>query len=346
VKYSLIILCVFFSFHCVAQIFPNESGQILIDHLVADYKPNIVLDYNTARDTLYSKITNKNDSVVCVYTGFVRYLPPNEDPTTFLYDNASVNSINCEHTYPRSKGADAGNGLSDMHHMFPSRENANADRGNLPFGEIPDNQTTAWYLNNIKTSVIPTINKDLYSEGTSNLFEPREDHKGNVARAMMYFYTMYNPEAMAADPVFFNQQKETLCDWHFQDQADAAEIAHTYLIAKYQDGKPNPFVVDCTLPTRTYCLNTTPCIVATDNLEENYPKITIFPNPTTDFFEIKLNRFSDNFHLKIININHQLIAEKTYFMNEKIDISSFPQGVYFLTLTNEKTYFVAKLVKQ
>ncbi|MDV7400839.1 endonuclease, partial [Arthrospira platensis SPKY1] len=84
-------------------------------------------------------------------------------------------------------------------------------------------------------------------------FEPREAVKGAIARAMFYFYTMYREEADAADPDFFRQQVQTLCQWHRQAPPDARELARTRAIARHQDGKPNPFVLDASLAERAFC---------------------------------------------------------------------------------------------
>jgi len=230
------------------DVFPGLSGADLLENLVDSYKSNIPLGQANARDTLFGVVDNHNDTVTCVYTGYTILLNPADDPTSAAFDQG----INTEHTYPKSNGAN-GLGEGDMHHLYPTRADVNSDRGNLPFGEIPDNETQNWYYLGQETSSIPTSNIDLYSERKSGLFEPPEAHKGNVARAMMYFYTMYKEDADMANPTFFEAQRETFCAWHFLDPVDQAEWDRTWKIAQYQDGKPNPFVLDCTLPERTYC---------------------------------------------------------------------------------------------
>ena len=230
------------------DIFPSLSGEELLDSLVAEYKA-IPLNQATARDILFAEIYNVNDSLACVYAGSTIYLDPSQDPTQAAF--ASSAQINTEHTYPKSLGAE-GLGEGDMHHLYPTRSDVNAQRGNLPFGEIPDIATESWYYLDQESSTIPSANIDLYSERGNGRFEPPEAHKGNVARAVMYFYTMYEPQANAADPTFFQLQRQTLCDWHLLDPIDGAEWSRTWGIASYQQGKPNPFVVDCTLAERTY----------------------------------------------------------------------------------------------
>ncbi len=233
------------------SIFPGLYGQQLLDSLVATYKPATVLNYDDARDTLFAKIDNHNDSLRGVYSGYTIYLNPNADPSTDAY----TKGINTEHTWPQSKGADTGNAKSDMHHLYPVRDVVNSSRSNDPYAEVNDNDTDKWWRKDYYLTTIPTQYIDEYSEKDqdANQFEPREDHKGNAARSVFYFYTMYKDQA---DSVFFAIQKDVLYQWHQQDPADQAEIDRTWAIAAYQDNKPNPFVLDSSLVRRAYFTNT------------------------------------------------------------------------------------------
>jgi hypothetical protein len=236
--------------HTSAQtIFPGLEGEELLDSLVARYKTNFVLSYDNARDTLFSKIQSVNDSLTCVYTGYKIYLDLTQDPT----QNAASQGIDTEHIYPQSKGA-VGQARSDMHHLFPTRMVVNSSRGNDPFSEIPDQLTTRWFrLDQILTG-IPQENIDEYSEKDDNnfRFEPRENFKGDVARAIFYFYTMYRQEANNSDPQFFDLQKDDLYLWHKNDAATSIESDGNEKIAFYQEGKRNPFILDSSLVRRAY----------------------------------------------------------------------------------------------
>ncbi|HID38766.1 MAG TPA: T9SS type A sorting domain-containing protein [Calditrichaeota bacterium] len=229
------------------DIFPGLTGQTLIDSLKTYYKPANVLDYDTARDTMFAIIDNHNDSVTCVYSGYRIWLDPQNDPSSEAYSK----DMNTEHTWPQSMGADQGNARSDLHHLFPCRVQVNSSRGNAPFADIIDSATDTWWRLDYSQSSIPVSFIDEYSEkeDDGDYFEPREDHKGNAARAVFYFYTMYKEQA---DSNFFNQQKETLRQWHNLDIADNAEFERNNRVAVYQDGKKNPFIIDSTLVRRAY----------------------------------------------------------------------------------------------
>jgi endonuclease I len=324
------------------SVFPGLTGAELSDRLVESYKPASVLDFAEAKDVMYGEIYEQNDSVECVYTGHQLYLDPNADPSQYLYLNGSSNGINAEHNYPRSKGAQNGNALSDLYNLFPSRIQVNSDRGNLPFGESDDNQTTFWYYLDDKVSGIPGTMIDAYSEINGTLFEPREDHKGNVARSIFYFVTMYADEVQAADPAFFEQMRTTLCEWHYADPVDSLEWVRNQKIASYQSGKVNPFVLDCSLAGRLYCDWIDEACISVDVEDElmiDPGSHLVYPNP----FSHKLNVETEIDHrLSGIHIYSLLgqdifsVAEsqlkKEFYKNQvyQLDLSVLTDGLYII----------------
>jgi hypothetical protein len=84
------------------------------------------------------------------------------------------------------------------------------------------------------------------------LFEPRESIKGDVARSVFYFYTIYQKQADKVDNRFFPAMLTDLCRWHRKDKVDSTEWNKTMAIARIQ-GNVNPFVIDATLAERCYC---------------------------------------------------------------------------------------------
>ena len=225
----------------------NLHSSELINYLNNNYKTNTVLSYNNARDILYSEVDKNlnNNQVKCIYTNYYTTLPNNVDQSSYLYEKG----MNCEHLWPQSLGAGSSPMKSDMHHLRPCKENANSYRSNKAFGNSPDNSTSNWLWLANNHSYIPSNNIDQYSENNSSVFEPREDVKGDVARSMFYFYTIYTNEA---DNNFFNTQKDILYQWHLNDPANDEEINRTWLIANYQNNIPNPFILDNTLIYRCY----------------------------------------------------------------------------------------------
>ena len=221
-------------------------GDELISFLQGNYTTGTTLGYTNARDTLYLNIDRIDGQVKGIYTNYTVDLPnTGVDPSTHLYENG----INCEHIWPQSLYEGGEPLKSDMHALRPCKDNVNSARGNKAFNDVLDSQTATWYWQDSQTSNIPSSNIDEYSENHGTYFEPREDRKGDIARTMFYFYTMYSEEA---DDDFFEVQKGVLQTWHDQDPADEDELNRTWAIAPYQQNKPNPFILDETLVERAY----------------------------------------------------------------------------------------------
>jgi len=315
-------------------IFPNLTGQELLDSLVANYKTNTVLSYNNARDTLFALIYQHNDSLSCVYTGYTIYLDPTQDPSTYAYNNG----INTEHTWPQSKGA-VGQAKSDMHHLYPVRSVVNSSRGNDPFAESPDVDTDKWYRLDYYLDTIPTqfINEYSEKDNDADIFEPREDHKGNVSRAMFYFYTMYKHEADSCDTAYFQIQKDVLYQWHIAEPVDSMEWIRNDLIASYQGDKKNPFILDSSLVRRAYFPNHSIELLPNEfELKQNYP------NPYKSQTTIQYSLAEDSkVTLKVYNV----LGQEIQVLVDKFQSSGVhhliwdgnddpgkrvPSGVYFL----------------
>ncbi|MDZ7966786.1 MAG: endonuclease [Nostoc sp. DedSLP03] len=228
-------------------ILSGVTGDDLLEKLDSLYSPRASLGYGSARDLLYTKIDNQGGIITDIYAGYSVPLDPNSDKPR---EEAARHRINAEHVWPQSVGAE-GPAKSDLHNLFASRIEINSDRANFPFGDIPDNQTTSWYLDDDELSFQPSPQDiDKYSEFKRGFFEPREAKKGDIARVIFYFRTVY-PEL--ANASFFEAQKNTLCKWQADDPIDAGEVARSHAIAKTPQGNENPFVLDSTLPQRTYC---------------------------------------------------------------------------------------------
>ncbi len=174
-----------------------------------------VCEYTRARQFMFTTLDNDDGWVEGVYTG-VRVFVGNREP--------DFEVMNAEHTWPGSDGGRDGIAECDLHHLFPADADANNRRGNYPFGEI--------------------AGEVLWEQGGSRLgldaqrdtvFEPREQHKGNVARAMLYM-------ALRHDLPEDTLRLAVLRAWHAADPPDAAEVERSLQI-KDRQRNANPFVV-------------------------------------------------------------------------------------------------------
>ena len=229
-----------------AVVLPSLVGDDLLRALRDEYAPRRSLGYGRARDLLFTYEMETDGRLEAIYSGYSIVLPPGLDPTVAAADRG----INTEHVWPQSRGARAEPLRSDMHHLFPARDVVNSSRGSLPFGEIDDRRTEAWYRLDQSQSNVPAVAIDEWSERGRGRFEPREDRAGDVARAVFYVAALY-PDVARNDAVFLNAMRSDLLAWNRQDSPDDAERARSTWIAGRQ-GAENPFVLDPTLGDRAF----------------------------------------------------------------------------------------------
>lgn len=82
------------------------------------------------------------------------------------------------------------------------------------------------------------------------------------------------------------------------------------------------------------------------NPEIAYTFLNVYPNPVEDFLFIKTQSITATSVL-ITNIAGQTVLHTTYIGNQfPIDVTSLPQGMYMVTVTNETSTSSQKIVKQ
>lgn len=226
-------------------LFPGKTGAELRGLLRLHYTPDAWLGYDAARAVLFGVVDRNDGKVELAYSTEAFPVP------SVLHPIPPNDVVNTEHTWPQSKfGHVGGPGMkSDLFHLFPSRSKANGIRGNKPFADIPDDDTKQW-INGPEPQAAKPAAADIhkFSESTATHFEPEEDHKGNVARALAYFYTVYETRP-TLNKTWFRPQVPTLRAWHVTDPADDREADRGRRIKVYQ-GNENPFVLDPTLLDR------------------------------------------------------------------------------------------------
>ena len=125
---------------------------------------------------------------------------------------------------------------SDFHILFPvHQDEVNAVRSNRPFGNVV-NQASSF------------MDSQYGDDANGNrVFEPRDNQKGDVARAIFYMATRWNGTGGTwelPNPIDFIVQYgqiRMLKAWHWQDPPDAWEIARNDFIESEQENR-NPFI--------------------------------------------------------------------------------------------------------
>jgi len=183
-------------------------------------------DYKTARTLFWKKIYSRH--AVSLYCGEKIPSPHGK-------------GYNVEHIFPMSwvtKALHCGTRKqcrktsvmfnkieADMHNLYPTRSDTNADRSSFRFGEIAGEARR--YGSQC----------DFEVDQHKRIAEPRPEVRGEVARAMFYMARQYQSEGLK----IFPRQAKLLTGWHNADPPDDAERQRNFLINKLQ-GNANPFI--------------------------------------------------------------------------------------------------------
>jgi len=173
---------------------------------------NKTLEYKEARHILFSSLDNFGGTVCDVYSSTCISTRDIPDPSRF----------NTEHSWCQSWGA-TGTAKSDLHHLYPVRSDLNSRRNNFPFCEVLN---SSWEEDG-------SVFGKSYSGTTC--FEPPNWHKGELARAMLYFAVRYSREIDPEQEAFFRK-------WNEEYPVSNKEYQRNEGIYGFQ-GNRNPFIL-------------------------------------------------------------------------------------------------------
>ncbi len=350
----------------------NVNNTNFLTSLSAQIYPHTSIFYGNYDETMIKLFTARDTTagkkvVTCVYSSenYV-YTEP------FDYSYMSREHSYCHQwmpTNPADGSAAAPNNVerkeyNDQHHLFPTNQNdVNAVRSNFPMGEVVS--VTNSYLN--------------AKYGQNNLgqtvYEPRNNHKGDWARAVMYMATVYNGQNNAfgvaqnwkfknpiSGTIAYGQDVNIIKKWHFQDLPDAYEISRNDFLDSLQ-GNRNPFIDSvryaCYIDfsNMTYIANPTfPCYTSSVTvIQEDHAnsfEYVLAPNPTSGEFLLLINtNVSSKFNLEITdvtgrNVYRRDVEVENGFNNVSVEDLKLNSGVYFVNLNYKNEKITRRLIIQ
>ena len=173
------------------------------------------------------------------YSNCRDYEGGNSSNITTLYTSYSTshsqynsgNGWNREHVWPKSLGGfDEEKAGADLHHIRPSENHTNSQRGNLKYGNASGGTEIKGNL-----SSLPGGYKGSY-------YEPLDNVKGDVARICLYVYVRWGDEYYKCsniNNVF--QSVDVLLEWCELDPVDTWEMGRNEVVASIQ-GNRNVFI--------------------------------------------------------------------------------------------------------
>jgi len=310
----------------------------------SNYGPKMVSLF-AARDT-----TGGQRVITCVYSG-------QEQIYTEPFD-WTANNFSREHTYCHNwMPTNPASGLpeyDDYHHLFPTNQSdANAVRSNYPLGDV----VTASYT---------YLGCKLGTDVNGNVvFEPRDEQKGDAARALFYEATCYNGVSGNnwgfVDPISgtipYGQDQNVLKRWHYQDPPSSYEIARNDFVDSLQNNR-NPFVdsviyacyIDFTSMTKISGMPA-PCNTASiTDYSTNNDLISFAPNPNNgNFTTYYTSSKEQKVGMKLFDVTGRVVYTNEQKVNSgtnsiEMKIQNLNKGIYLFEFTTLQGKQVVKLV--
>lgn len=166
-----------------------------------------------------------------------------------------TSGLNREHSVPKSWWGNSGSSNSDIEkflagtdlmHLFPSDGSANMAKSNYPLGEVD----VSTFDNGVSKVGYAVMGQ---GGGSSRVFEPDDEYKGDFARVYFYMATCYQEYTWKYTYMFIDKSESylslkpwaynMLLEWAREDPVSQKELDRNDAVYRIQ-GNRNPFVDD------------------------------------------------------------------------------------------------------
>ena len=243
---------------------------------------------------------------------------------------------NREHLWAQSWTNDDSKHKTDLHHVYPTDGYVNNRRGNYAFGEV---NNASWTSRNGGK-----LGNNSVSGYSGTVFEPIDEYKGDIARALMYVSVRYYQEDsgwstsdMTNKSVIKDWAMSMLLRWHEEDPVDDKEINRNNAVYNIQRNR-NPFVDYPEFANMIW----DPYWSVDEN--EYTVLVNVWPNPATSTINIKGENLEAVYMYN--SIGQLVITLDVTNADEQssIDVSGFNSGIYFMNVVSQNGGSVLKKV--
>ncbi len=183
-----------------------------------------ITSYSNCRD--YANKTDcENADATSIITLYTSYASSHSE-----YN--SGNGWNREHVWPKSLGGFNQDGAgADLHHIRPSENRTNSQRGNLKYGNVASGSSSTGNLSGLVGG----------TKG-GNYYEPLDNVKGDVARICLYVHVRWGSEYSQCSSITnVFQSIDVLLEWCELDPVDTWEMGRNEVVQNIQ-GNRNVFI--------------------------------------------------------------------------------------------------------
>jgi len=253
------------------------------------------------------------------------------DESDSCHQSGCTGLWNREHVYPKSlanpalETNDPGAG-TDAHNLRACDGQMNSSRNNRPYEDGSGDST-----------ITPTVGN----------WYPGDEWRGDVARMIMYMYVRYPSQCLATavgvgNTTYSVDMPDIFLEWNQEDPVSPYEISRNDILEGIQ-GNRNPFIDNPYLATVIW---NGPAAADNWNVLSNeefvtLDKLVVYPTVTSDFVYIKDTTHNSYIYSVSNNLGQLLSKGET---TDKIDLSKFSKGLYFVNLQYESAQKTIKVI--
>lgn len=242
---------------------------------------------------------------------------------------------NREHVWAQSWSNKDATNKTDIFHVFPTDGYVNGRRSNYAFGEVKNANWISTNGSKLGSCDVPGF--------SGTVFEPIDEYKGDIARAIFYVSTRYYGEDSGWDSSDMTNKSnikewavDMLLQWHRNDPVSQKEIDRNNKIYDIQHNR-NPFIDNPDFAEMIWD--------ETWNVDETaLTQMSIYPNPANKAIAVTGN------NMKTIHI-YNTLGQKMLTVDAidsaeiSVDVSNLNNGLYLIQLiTTEGHLFTEQVI--
>ena len=268
----------YYSYDDVWQIYEITDRDWTLSPAASDSTHGVTYNSSTNTFTSYTYGSNDDEGSNPYVHALYRDHTYNSGNTGYVnggeikeWDDHTNSGTNREHVWCQSRGFKASSGAkgpagTDVHHLMSGDGYVNQSvHNNHPYGNV---DTTISYTKGNKTYTANNYYGTSATFGSGKVFEPQDEDKGNIARAIFYMCARYNNYAGTSGAIssyepFLEMANivtsedttttsdttsatmgilQDLLEWHKEDPVDEYEIHRNNLIYRNYQHNRNPFI--------------------------------------------------------------------------------------------------------
>ena len=303
------------------------TGNALKTKLHSIIKNDNHTSYSGLWSSYYQTDKKPNGKVWDIYSDVPNGTPPYQ--FTFGSDQCGNYSgegdcYNREHLWAQSWTNDDSKHKTDLHHVYPTDGYVNNRRGNYAFGEV---NNASWTSQNGGK-----LGNNSVSGYSGTVFEPIDEYKGDVARALMYVSVRYYQEDgswstsdMTNKSVIKDWAMTMLLRWHEEDPVSQKEIDRNNAVYNIQQNR-NPFVDYPEFANKIWDPHW--------GIDENeyVVLVNVWPNPATSTVNVKGENLETVYMYNAVGQLVLTLDISDADEQSTIDVSGFNSGIYFMNI--------------